>query len=262
MYLPFSLMLERMPTTATSSPSLVNGREDGPWISPKLCEKRRTPSSSNCCSGKRSTPYCPRAPRIRPKSSSETGADTSNPRIVAPRIAPLGSITSIISLRRPRFYALSSSRSNSTGEAPHHVDGAGGDSRDDRGVDRVRPTILGQMKQAIASDQRHKSTARAMDIACLTTGLERRGSDRIGSLPECGQCLTHCFAQQWIRGLNRQLSPGGANVGSVMNPDGAIRSVPAGSPLQKRVQPQMPQFVPAVRRHDDIARRTRGDQRA
>src|SRR6185437_6752610 len=63
-----------------------------PWISPNSSEKRFTSPISSCCSGNRSTPYQPRAWRMRPRSGSGIGCARSIPRTVAPSTAPVGSI--------------------------------------------------------------------------------------------------------------------------------------------------------------------------
>ena len=40
-----------------------------------------------------------------------------------------------------------------------------GDARDRRGIDRVRPAVLRQMKQRVAADEGHIAAAGAVDVA-------------------------------------------------------------------------------------------------
>jgi hypothetical protein len=127
----------------------------------------------------------------------------------------------------------------------------------------MRPAILGQMEQSIGSNQRHVSSARAMNVSRLAIGHHGRRRHRAGRLTERDQRSPHRLAQWPIRRLDRQLTGGSTNVGTVMNPDRAIRPGPIrAADRQKRIQPKMAQFVTAVAGHHDVAGRRHGDQGA
>jgi hypothetical protein len=109
-------------------------------------------------------------------------------------------------------------------------------------------SILRQMEQRVAADQRDIAPAGTMDVSRLAVRNQRLWRHLV-RLAGAGQFGGGQFTQIVTRRLYRQFAADGPDIGTVMYPDGAPRCdwpLPAGAAGHELAETEMTEFVASV----------------